>query len=374
MGIQDLMSYLKELNPNIIKKSSLSKFYNKRIGVDAFYWLYSHISIAQKGVLKKIDVLSTEPDRNEIFKILMQMFFDFYIKLQCLNIQCVLCFDGIHRIEKQGTLQRRSQAKNKIKDKISSLEEKLNSSDILEKSQADTEALRNLKAQLTWVSQDEVAKFFRIATKCGIPCLQAKGEGEKLCAMLSRDGITAATLGKDSDLLVYGNRFNLSEIRSQGQTMDGTPQFSVMEVDLLEVLTTLELNHKSFVDFCIMLGTDYGIRIKRVGPVTSHKLIKTHKTLDDVKLDLTCLNHIVCREEFMRNNSKDIIESGSYEIGVMDEKIKDELKLMDIEKYYDLVQKCHNSVKITDANVDENNKFMELYTDARQKFKIVVKE
>ena len=69
MGIQELMQYLKKLNPDIVKKSSLSKFYNKRIGVDAYYWLYSHVSIAQKGVLKKTNVLSTEPDRETFEKI-----------------------------------------------------------------------------------------------------------------------------------------------------------------------------------------------------------------------------------------------------------------------------------------------------------------
>jgi 5'-3' exonuclease len=374
MGIQELMQYLKKLNPDIVKKSSLSKFYNKRIGVDAYYWLYSHVSIAQKGVLKKTNVLSTEPDRDEVFKILMQSFFDFYIKMQCINIQCVLCFDGSSPIDKLGTLQRRTASKNKIRDKISTLEAKLEGKDILEKNETDAEALRNLKSQLVWVSKEEINKFRNIAIKCGIPCLQCTTEGEKMCAMLMRDGITAATLGKDSDLSAYGNRFILSEIRYQGETIDGTPKFTVMEVDLVDILTTLELNYKSFVDFCIMLGTDYGIRIKKVGPVTSHKLIKTHKTLDEVKLDLTCLNHIMCRSEFGRMGHKEIVESGSYEIGSTDEKVIEELKEIGLSDYYEKVSKCHSSIQITDADKEINNQFENLFVEVKPKIKIVIKK
>lgn len=358
MGINDLLPYLKKLNSNIVKKSSLDKFYNKRIGIDAYYWLYSNMSIAQKGVLRNTNVLETEPDREKVFKILVNMFLDFYVKLCSLNIQLVLCFDGSHNKSKQDTIDKRKAEKDKIRAKISALESKLECKDILEKNESDAEELRKLKAQLNWVTSEEIERFKNIVISLGIPYYQAKDEGEKLCAMLARAGITSATIGKDSDLLVYGNRFSLSQIRVEGQSITGMPFFSVFEIDLVQVLQTLELNYTQFIDFCIMLGTDHNTRIRGYGPVKSHGLIKTHKNVDNISLDKTCLNVELCRSEFKDVDYTDIILHGYHTLKPIDSNIISELEKLELSRYIDFIQHCHNNIIITESDKNVNNEFL----------------
>lgn len=370
MGIQDLIPYVKKINPNIYKKTTSDKFRGKRIGVDAFLWLHQNISIANKNVLKKTDVINEDADREEIFRILLNMFFDLYLKLSVIHIQLVMCFDGKHRTEKSGTIERRKKTKDRTKERISELESKLESKDPLDINAADADELRKIKAQLNFISFAEMDRFKDIIVGCGIPYYNCIGEGEKTCAMLHRDGITAATLGKDSDMLVYGNRYILSEIRSEGYNIEGVPIYSIVELDLIEVLKTLDLNHTQFIDFCILLGTDYNLRIKGVGPVNAHRLIKEHKSLDKINQDKTCLNIDVCYSEFKRQEYKDTIESGDYRCGKGDDSVIDKLKVLKLEKYYEMIQRAHTDIKVTDSNVEENNSFE---NKVQTKIKIVIK-
>lgn len=49
-----------------------------------------------------------------------------------------------------------------------------------------------------------------------------------------------------------------------------------------EVRDTLELDHSTYLDFVLLLGTDFSQRIKNVGPVKALSLIKEHKTIEGV--------------------------------------------------------------------------------------------
>ena len=53
--------------------------------------------------------------------------------------------------------------------------------------------------------------------------------------------------------------------------------------NLNQILNDLEMNYKSFVDFCIMLGCDYSCKIPGFGPKTGFKLIKEYKTYNSLK-------------------------------------------------------------------------------------------
>ena len=362
------------MNPSIYKKGMLNKYKGKRIAVDAYIWLHENYSVAQKAVLEKTNVLEEEADPEKIFQILLNKFFDFYLKLLHINTLLVLNFDGNHIPEKLGTQQRRAKTRDKTKERIKELEAKLNSKDVLELDEADADELRKLKAQYINIEKFMIVKFKQITLDLGIPYFQCKGEGEKTCAMLCRDGICAANLGKDSDLTAYGGRFILSQIRYEGESIDGTPFYTVMELDLVEVLTTLELSHNQFVDFCILLGTDYNIRIKGIGPVTALKLIKEHKSIENIQKtgkDISCLNLNVCRNEFEEKKYTDTIESGSYTIREANPNIVKELEQYGLGIYYGMIQEAHKKVQVTDADKEVNNEFENLYQE-KIVFKLVL--
>lgn len=43
-----------------------------------------------------------------------------------------------------------------------------------------------------------------------------------------------------------------------------------------------QLNGLKFIDLCILLGCDYTKNIKGIGPKTAYKLIKKHRTIDEL--------------------------------------------------------------------------------------------
>lgn len=49
-----------------------------------------------------------------------------------------------------------------------------------------------------------------------------------------------------------------------------------------EIRTALELDRSSFIDFALLLGTDFSQRIKNVGPVRALKFIRQHKSIERV--------------------------------------------------------------------------------------------
>jgi flap endonuclease-1 len=49
-----------------------------------------------------------------------------------------------------------------------------------------------------------------------------------------------------------------------------------------EVRTALDMDHRRFIDFALLLGTDFSQRIKRVGPQRALKFIRQHGSIEQV--------------------------------------------------------------------------------------------
>jgi 5'-3' exonuclease len=79
-----------------------------------------------------------------------------------------------------------------------------------------------------------------------------------------------------------------------------------------EMLEELEISSDTFLDVCIMCGTDYNKNIRGVGPEGAYKLLKLHETIEGVGLntshDTTVLKYERGRELF-REYSKDEMTS-----------------------------------------------------------------
>lgn len=56
----------------------------------------------------------------------------------------------------------------------------------------------------------------------------------------------------------------------------------LMEIDSLVVREALSLSRESFVDFALLLGTDFTPRLKNVGPVRALKFIQTHGSIEEI--------------------------------------------------------------------------------------------
>ncbi|KAF9568683.1 PIN domain-like protein [Agrocybe pediades] len=109
----------------------------------------------------------------------------------------------------------------------------------------------------------------------GIPCIDATGaiEGEGLASKLVLDGLADYVASEDTDVLVYDAPL------VKNVTSATEPLIVVSGSDIRSVL---DLDRSAFIDFALLLGTDFTERINNVGPVRAYQLIKDHGCIEDV--------------------------------------------------------------------------------------------
>ncbi|KAM8728579.1 putative flap endonuclease 1 homolog [Acanthopagrus schlegelii] len=120
----------------------------------------------------------------------------------------------------------------------------------------------------------------------GVPVIKAPGDAEALCAQPVREGTVDAVASEDMDTLPFGAN---TLIRQLNASKDG----EVVEFSLPKLLEKLQISHQEFVDLCILLGCDYCDKIAGLGPKRALKLIQTHRTIENVVLNVNRKTHPV---------------------------------------------------------------------------------
>ena len=120
-----------------------------------------------------------------------------------------------------------------------------------------------------------------------------------MCACLCKSGYADAVLSEDSDVLCYGSPCLLCKV--------GKGKVTIICID--DVLEGLDMEMASFLDLCILLGTDYNSRTsldkggkpQHIGMKKALALIREHKSIESLEpllLDPQVLNYKKCRELF----------------------------------------------------------------------------
>ncbi|KAF9448054.1 PIN domain-like protein [Macrolepiota fuliginosa MF-IS2] len=109
----------------------------------------------------------------------------------------------------------------------------------------------------------------------GVPCYEIEGvhEGEALASSLVLRGLADYVVSEDSDVLVY----EAPLIRNFSNRIG-----SLVLIHGNDVRAALDLSRDAYVDFAILLGTDFSQRIKNVGPSRAHKFIKEYGTIENI--------------------------------------------------------------------------------------------
>ncbi|KAF7344554.1 Flap endonuclease 1 [Mycena sanguinolenta] len=119
---------------------------------------------------------------------------------------------------------------------------------------------------------DEAKELLRTM---GIPCIDTSGtyEAEALASSLVLNGLADYVASEDTDVVIYEAPLirNITNRASPLMLLSGS-----------EIRAALELDRSSFIDFALLLGTDFSQRIKNVGPVRALKFIQQHKSIERV--------------------------------------------------------------------------------------------
>ncbi|EMD35532.1 hypothetical protein CERSUDRAFT_116277 [Gelatoporia subvermispora B] len=109
----------------------------------------------------------------------------------------------------------------------------------------------------------------------GVPCIVTDGpyEAEALASALVLQGLGDYVASEDTDVLVYEAPLlrNLTNRRGPLHVISGA-----------ELRAGLQLDRAGFVDFALLLGTDFSQRIKHVGPARALRFIRAHGTIERV--------------------------------------------------------------------------------------------
>jgi flap endonuclease-1 len=120
----------------------------------------------------------------------------------------------------------------------------------------------------------------------GVPWIQAPSEGEAQCAWMCQQGIVYATASQDYDSLLFGSSRlvrNLSAIaRKEPETQEVYAEVDPELIELEEVLKNLGLTREQLILLGLLIGTDYNEGIQGVGPSTALKLVREHKSLENI--------------------------------------------------------------------------------------------
>ncbi|KAL5507352.1 hypothetical protein ACEPAH_6808 [Sanghuangporus vaninii] len=109
----------------------------------------------------------------------------------------------------------------------------------------------------------------------GVPCIESRSqyEAEGLAAALVRRGLAHFVASEDTDVLVYGAPL-LRNVSSRSG--------AIISISSEEVRRALCLSRAAFMDFALLIGTDFVPRVRNVGPVRALGFIYEHSRIERV--------------------------------------------------------------------------------------------
>ena len=302
MGIKSLNQLLKRECPEVFEDIDITEYSYQKVAIDISLYMHKFKAIYGEQWLGAFVDLVACLRRNEL--------------------HCVFVFDGKPPLEKLPEQRRRREERAKLQKSVCALEEALDQyhkSGIVEQILVELYKRRRspqkrllgkspTSIDMDWVSQrvqqkrnqlievsssdfELTRELFQILK---VPFLTAPGEAEKMCAKMCIDGLVAAVLSEDTDVIAYGAPVFLTRLDSGADT--------AVRICQENIIQKLALSRPQLVDLCIMCGTDYNPNIFRIGPLTAYKKIKALGDIDEIAkntdLDVAVLNHVRGRELF----------------------------------------------------------------------------
>ncbi|KXN69676.1 putative flap endonuclease 1 [Conidiobolus coronatus NRRL 28638] len=186
-------------------------------------------------------------------------------------------------------------------------------------SQDEVDIPTNLTYDEAKIAKKSIKMSYKHINECkklldlmGIPYIEAPSEAEAQCAALCRAGVVSAAASDDLDTLAFSSPTLLRNFIGWGSN-----EIVASRISLKEVLKQLDINQKSFVDLCILMGCDYCDVIQGIGPGKALHLIKRYGNIETIVKNLDVEGYALpdnfsykeARELFLRPNVKEVNQS-----------------------------------------------------------------
>ncbi|KAI0356104.1 PIN domain-like protein [Trametes cingulata] len=159
-------------------------------------------------------------------------------------------------------------------DDLASIEDSITS--LAESLEAKSSVLSESYARRTHPPTSETYEQSKeVLRAMGVPCVEPAGpyEAETLAASLVIHGYADYVASEDTDVLVY----EVPLLRNIGSSTG-----PLVLISGANVRAALQLDRTQYIDFALLLGTDFSQRIKNVGPARALKFIREHGSIERV--------------------------------------------------------------------------------------------
>lgn len=278
MGIKNLHKFIKDKFPSCIHEMSLNDLKGKIVAIDTPCLMYKY----------KFGCFS-DNKKDWINSLIF-----FILKMSQYEINCCFVNEGKAPVQKQITQENRVKARESVVKRTDYLKTLLNDytssgtiSDDLKKEwdklKQDTpfnfnifkEKLNKRDIFAESITQEDYDIFNEILSIFSIVSVQSETEAETMCAFMNASNNVDYVYSFDGDVLAYDGVNGLIptiDLKSECFTF----------IDKKQLLECIELDTNSFIDFCILCGTDYNKTIPKIGIVNAYKLIKNFKYIDNI--------------------------------------------------------------------------------------------
>lgn len=229
------------------------------------------------------------------------------------NITPVFVFDGKPPQEKQETMNERSEAKAKFLNQMAIEKEALNKLEENAEKRAleETRSVEELKIEIyekrksveklensrAFITDAHKNELWMLLYHLGYKCIRAHGEGESLCAMMTREKICDYSFSKDGDTLACGTPFLINGLVKSSER-DKVPMrlYSLEKILNLFEFETLE----DWIELCVLAPNDFNKkkRISGFGLIKGKDALLKHGTIEGLI------------ENIIKTKSKTVIPSG----------------------------------------------------------------
>lgn len=347
MGIEKLYWFLKRYSPVSFRRVPLSDYSGKRVAFDGNLFVYRFLSVSHRRVVESTDLLKEDIDHSKVMKTGLRLMMEHITIFIDHGITPIIIFDGKCPEEKRATQTKRQHEKADRNIKVHQVWSEISKKDILSRDESDLIRIRKAMVNNVRVTRVEIDQVKSVFTAFGIPVIIASGDGEKLAASLAIEGKVAAVYSTDSDLFPLGCPEVITDIEVKSSCDDGKKTIKAVIVNLKRILSSINCNFEQFVDFCIMSGCDFNVKIPKIGVMRAYGYMQEFKSLETFRtvknVDIECLNHVRCREIFGFEPSK-ISSLEELEVKHIPPESKSIVELFDLDGLIDRLMKCYDKL------------------------------
>lgn len=246
MGVNNFANFFKPVFANSENERYIREYRGKIVVIDAIQRMTKQcIGRRSKGYEH---VGSNGKSNTHIVAL-----FNTVVGLLDFGIHPIFVFDGKPPKEKQNTLINRKIVKLKAQEKCEMIEDK-----------NSKEYIKNFKRSFYFTS-DQIKEMKMLLLLMGVKYIESIDEADQQCAALSAY-YNIPVITDDTDILVFGGttiwrNFSLRDKKTLVINRKSILDHCLERANTIRQANNLELFddfcHDSFVDFCIMLGTDY---------------------------------------------------------------------------------------------------------------------